>query len=206
MKSCFYRASAILLFISLSVIARGERNVVNTMIIDLKKVKVASAGKKLFEKERMSNEAIRKRVMGHLDFDQMTEKALGKHSRGVSESRIKRFRNLFEKLMLKSLSNTGGSKSGGGESFFKKYSVRILPGVTVQAGNVNVRTVLSRRGEENTEVVYVFHAGKIIDLSIDEESLMENFREQFSEVISGDGFGGLIKLMEERLVSDGRAP
>jgi ABC-type transporter MlaC component len=190
---------ALFFLFTLDLGAVGESKIINTLIDDLKAIQVPAKGKKLSRKLKKSNEKIKKRALARLNLDAMTKSALGGHFATLSKKQIENFRRTFKKLMLRNLSSSSGNNGGSGEELLSKYKIKVNPRELKKGKRVIVRSILSKKGEEDTEIDYIFMAGKITDISIDEESLTLNFREQFDEVIAEDGFSGLIKLMNDKL-------
>ncbi len=127
-----------------------------------------------------------------VDMPAMARDALGKRWDKVSESERKRYVKAFSERFKKA--------SEGEIDFYRNteiaYSSEIPSGDDIQ-----VPTTLTLKGEP-TPVVYTLRkegpAFKIVDLSVDGVSTVENYRSSFGRIFDKDGIAGLIaKLQQE---------
>jgi phospholipid transport system substrate-binding protein len=69
-------------------------------------------------------------------------------------------------------------------------------------GEVTVRTEIEQAGGFPIPINYALRLGdegwKVFDVSVDEVSLVTNYRSSFARAIKRDGIDGLIKTLQER--------
>ena len=133
-----------------------------------------------------------------LDFEKMTSLAVGKEWRSATESQKNSLMKVFRQLLL--LTYSGSIK------FAEQAKVQILP----PRGNRNdknvvVKTRVSVPGRQAVPVNYrmkMTEGGwKIYDLNVLGLWLVENYRVQFSQIVSSKGINGLIKEIDEKNVN-----
>lgn len=138
-----------------------------------------------------------------MEFDQLSERALRKHWPALQPEQRARFTHLFRELVFHSYLEKVSSAN-------EEYSVDYEDEEPKPNQGAAVSAVAKTK---KAEIELVFHlagrpAGKFVaeDIVIDEVSLVDNYREQFNKIIAKDGFGALIKKMEEKLVKLGANP
>lgn len=134
-------------------------------------------------------------VLPHFDFSAMTDLALGRYKDEVSlEQRpeiISEFRNLLVRTYSSALLE------------YTDQAVIYLPMEGVEAdGEVTVRTEIEQAGGFPIPIDYRLRLGddgwKVFDISVDEVSLVTNYRSSFARAIKKDGIDGLIKTLRDR--------
>ena len=139
------------------------------------------------EKARLENLLIRA-----VDMPAMARDALGKRWDQISESERKRYVKAFSERFKKA--------SEGEIDFYRNTEISYGP-ETASGEDVQVPTTLTLKGEP-TPVVYTMRkeaAGyKIVDLTVDGVSTVDEYRSSFGRVFDKEGIRGLIaKLQKE---------
>ncbi len=122
----------------------------------------------------------------------MAKDALGKRWDKVSETDRKRYVKAFSERF---------KKASEGEIDFYRNTEIAYGSETPSGDDIQVPTTLTLKGEP-TPVVYTMRKEgggfKIVDLSVDGVSTVENYRSSFGRVFDKDGISGLItKLQQE---------
>lgn len=134
-------------------------------------------------------------VLPHFDFEEMTRLAVGKHWREVSASQrgplVEQFKTLLVRTYSKALQQ------------YSNQEVEFLPMRGDPADNdVTVRTEIEQPGGFPIPVYYSLHrtddTWKVYDVSIDNVSLVTNYRSSFSQKIRQDGIDGLLEQLRSR--------
>ena len=141
------------------------------------------------------NELVDKKVMPVLDFEKMTSLAVGKEWRSATESQKSSLMKGFRQLLLLTYSGT--------IKFAEEAKVKILPPRGKRNNkNVVVKTRVSVPGRQAVPINYrmkmTADGWKIYDLNVLGLWLLENYRVQFSQIISSYGIDGLIKEIDEK--------
>jgi phospholipid transport system substrate-binding protein len=135
------------------------------------------------------------KVLPHFDFDRMTDLALGRYKRklqGQQKSKlVEEFRHLLVRTYGKALLQ------------YNDQQIIYLPmrGL-LSRGEVTVRTEIEQKGgfpiPLNYELYIKDQDWKVYDISVDNISLVTNYRSSFAKKIKNDGIDGLIKSLQER--------
>ncbi|MCP4335898.1 MAG: ABC transporter substrate-binding protein [Gammaproteobacteria bacterium] len=134
-------------------------------------------------------------VLPHFDFESMTDLALGRYKDEVdSEQRpaiIREFRLLLVRTYSLALLE------------YTDQGMIYLPMEGVEAdGEVTVRTEIEQAGGFPIPINYMLRLGddgwKVIDISVDDVSLVTNYRSSFARAIKKDGVDGLIETLRDR--------
>ena len=127
-----------------------------------------------------------------IDLKGMAESALGPRWKQMTESQRKRLVAAFEGR-FKSL-------SGSELDSYRTTNIEYQPEVASDEGLVKVPTRVVVKGEP-TEIAYTLRRDKtgwrIVDITVDGVSTVENYRSSFARVISKDGVEGLIRKLEK---------
>ncbi len=139
------------------------------------------------------------KVLPHFDFDRMTDLALGRYKRQVNKSQkpklVEEFRHLLVRTYGKALLE------------YNDQTITYLPmrGL-LSKGEVTVRTEIEQKGgfpiPLNYELYQKSEGWKVYDISVDNISLVTNYRSSFAKKIKADGIDGLIKSLRERNKSE----
>ena len=141
------------------------------------------------------NQLVDKKVMPILDFKKMTSLAVGKEWRSATESQKNSLMKVFRQLLL--LTYSGSIK------FAEQAKVQIMPPRGKRNNkNVVVKTRVSVPGRQAVPVNYRMKmtedGWKIYDLNVLGLWLVENYRVQFSQIVSSKGIDGLIEEINEK--------
>lgn len=134
-------------------------------------------------------------VLPHFDFSAMTDLALGKYRDQVSAEQRPTIVNEFRVLLVRTYS-----------SALLEYTDQELVYLPMEGseadGEVLVKTEISQQGGFPIPIDYRLRRGddgwKVFDISVDEVSLVTNYRSSFARAIKKDGVDGLIKTLQDR--------
>ena len=134
-------------------------------------------------------------VLPHFDFSAMTDLALGRYSDDVSAEQRPAIINEFRRLLVRTYSTA-----------LLEYTDQTLVYLPMEGsesdGEVTVRTEIEQAGGFPIPINYSLRLGddgwKVFDISVDEVSLVTNYRSSFARAIKKDGVDGLIKTLRER--------
>lgn len=134
-------------------------------------------------------------VLPHFDFEAMADLALGKYKDEVSAEQKPAIVNEFRALLVRTYS------SALLEYTDEKLIYLPMEGVESD-GKVTVRTEVDQAGGFPIPINYSLLLGddgwKVYDISVDDVSLVTNYRSSFARAIKKSGVDGLIKTMRER--------
>ncbi len=155
---------------------------------------MGSIFKVLSENSFPSNLKGQRMVTRSFDFNSMSQKILGSEAKKHVASEI----NWFSKTIQNIVTKTVYPEAPG---FFQ--GVKITYEDLEKIGKLyTLLCVVSKRGEE-TEVLLTFKKSgkmwKILDVALDDESWVENIREQVLKTIKKDKWQGLKKSLNKRL-------
>ena len=134
-------------------------------------------------------------VLPHFDFSAMTDLALGKYKDEVSTEQKPTIVNEFRSLLVRTYS-----------SALLEYTDQELVYLPMEGseadGKVTVRTEIEQAGGFPIPINYVLRLGddgwKVFDISVDEVSLVTNYRSSFARAIKKNGVDGLIQTLKDR--------
>lgn len=134
-------------------------------------------------------------VLPHFDFTAMTDLALGNYRDQVSAEQRPTIVNEFRALLVRTYSSALLE--------YTDQEVRFLPMEGSEAdGEVLVKTEISQQGGFPIPIDYRLRLGddgwKVFDISVDEVSLVTNYRSSFARAIKKDGVDGLIRTLQDR--------
>jgi phospholipid transport system substrate-binding protein len=133
-------------------------------------------------------------VYGRVDFETLSRLVLARNWNQLSPEQQKHFMEEFRR----NLSATYGRNV---ESY-KNERVTIADDHAEPRGDWTVRTKIVRNGADDINVAYRLRqaAGtwKIIDIIIENVSLVSNFRSQFQDIMANGGADRLIKVLQEK--------
>lgn len=134
-------------------------------------------------------------VLPHFDFAAMTDLALGRYKDKVSATQKPAIVAEFRQLLVRTYSS----------ALFEFIGLEMiyLPMEGSEAeGQVTVRTEIEQAGGFPIPINYALRLDdegwKVFDVSVDEVSLVTNYRSSFARAIKKDGVDGLIKTLQER--------
>jgi phospholipid transport system substrate-binding protein len=134
-------------------------------------------------------------VLPHFDFATMTDLALGRYSEQVSSKQRPEIISEFRHLLVRTYSSALLE--------YTDQSVVYLPMEGSEAdGEVTVRAEIQQAGGFPIPIDYLLRNGgegwKVIDVSVDDVSLVTNYRSSFARAIKKDGVDGLIQTLRTR--------
>jgi phospholipid transport system substrate-binding protein len=138
---------------------------------------------------------VEKVVLPHFDFSAMTDLALGNYRDQVSAEQRPTIVNEFRALLVRTYS-----------SALLEYTDQELTYLPMQGseadGEVLVKTEIAQQGGFPIPIDYRLKLGengwKVFDISVDEVSLVTNYRSSFARAIKKDGVDGLIRTLQDR--------
>jgi phospholipid transport system substrate-binding protein len=142
-----------------------------------------------------TREKLKSAVNSRFDFEEMAKRALGSHWTRQSPQDQKQFVKSFSDLLVDSYTDTVASYRGEKIRFLDES----LDGQFVQ-----VKTTISNSKQE-FKVDYKLHqtsnGWKVYDVIIEDVSLVNNFRSQFSRTLNNSSFADLLRTMRNRGVN-----
>jgi phospholipid transport system substrate-binding protein len=134
-------------------------------------------------------------VLPHFDFASMTDLALGRYSEQVSPEQRPEIVHEFRLLLVRTYSSALLE--------YTDQKVVFLPMEGSEAdGEVTVRAEIQQAGGFPIPIDYLLHNGedgwKVVDVSVDDVSLVTNYRSSFARAIKKDGVDGLIQTLRAR--------
>jgi len=149
---------------------------------------------------RRTSQAVRRQqlihvVAGHFSFSDMARSSLGYHWRQLTSDQQQRFVQLFtaflENAYLNKLENYSGQK------------IAFLGETSTGPGDSEVNTaVIQPNNDQRIRIDYLLKQDggdwKVYDVTVDNISIMANYRNQFNRVINEQGFDALLKEMQSK--------
>ncbi len=134
-------------------------------------------------------------VLPHFDFTAMTDLALGRYRDQVNDSQKPVIVAEFRTLLVRTYS-----------SALLEYTDQELVYLPMEGseadGKVKVRTEIEQQGGFPIPIDYALHRvggdWKVFDISVDEVSLVTNYRSSFARAIKKQGVDGLIQTLQDR--------
>lgn len=148
-------------------------------------------------------ELVEAKVLPNFDFNRMTQLAMGRHWPKASAQQkqvlVAEFRNLLVRTYATSLTEFGGQSVE-----FKNFSMK--PDDT----EVVVRSEIRQPGGQPISIDYSMYktafGWKVYDVTIDNVSLVTNYRATFANTIRQSGIDGLIKTLSAQSAKGGSKP
>jgi phospholipid transport system substrate-binding protein len=134
-------------------------------------------------------------VLPHFDFVTMTELALGRYKNKISAEQKPLIINEFRVLLVRTY--------GKALLEYNDQEIIYLPTEgSLEDGDVTVKTEIAQEGGFPIPLNYRLKASeqgwKVYDISVDDISLVTNYRASFARQIKKNGIDGLIKTLRER--------
>jgi phospholipid transport system substrate-binding protein len=131
-----------------------------------------------------------------VDLEAMAKAALGKHWDEQPKAKQKAFLDAFHTAFRTAIR--------GQVDFYKSSTTEFAPEERLD-DRVKVPTTLVIKGEP-TDVAYSMKEEngewRIVDITIDDVSTVENYRASFAKIISQEGFDGLIARLKKKLAAE----
>ncbi|HEY6366456.1 MAG TPA: ABC transporter substrate-binding protein [Candidatus Binatia bacterium] len=151
------------------------------------------------QKER--RDRLRQVIFARFDFAEMAQRSLGPEWRRRSPAEQQEFVNLFTDLLQESYIGTIESYNGDKVIYNRELQ---------DQDNAEVQTTLTTRSEAVYSINYrlrlIDKDWKVYDVVIENISLVNNYRSQFSRVISRSSYEELVRAMKEKSLSGRAAP
>ena len=134
-------------------------------------------------------------VLPHFDFDTMVNLALGNYKSKISTDQRPLLINEFRILLVRTY--------GKALLEYNDQKIIYLPTEgSLEGGDVTVKTEIEQEGGFPIPLNYSLKAGKqgwkVYDISVDDISLVTNYRSSFARQIKKNGVDGLIKKLHDR--------
>jgi phospholipid transport system substrate-binding protein len=147
-------------------------------------------------KQKERREQLRRVIFARFDFAEMAQRSLGPEWRRRTPEEQQEFVNLFTDLLQDSYIGTIESYSGDKVGYNRELQ---------EKDNAEVQTTLTTRGEAAYSINYrlrlVDKDWKVYDVIIENISVVNNYRSQFSRVISKSSYQELLRTMKEKALS-----
>ena len=146
---------------------------------------------------RTLREVAEQKVLPHFDFVQMTQLAVGKSWREATAAQQQALVDGFRSLLVNTYVSALSQTASGNQTF----EVRPLQ-VPAQQNDVTVKTLVKEPGKQPVAIDYKLAntsgAWKVYDVSVENLSLVTNYRGSFAGEISRSGIDGLIKSLDAK--------
>ena len=146
------------------------------------------------KKEERRNE-LRQVIYPRFDFEDMAKRSLGTYWRGRTPEEQQDFVKTFSAILEKSYADK--IESYNGEKIAYKSEL-----LDKDYAEVDTK-VVTKKGEEfaiNYKLHLVSGVWKVYDLVIENISLVNNYRSQFSRILSTSSYGELMRRMKEKSI------
>lgn len=148
-------------------------------------------------------ELVEAKVLPNFDFNRMTQLAMGRHWPKASAQQkqvlVAEFRNLLVRTYATSLTEFGGQSVE-----FKNFSMK------PEDTEVVVRSEIRQPGGQPISIDYSMYktafGWKVYDVTIDNVSLVTNYRATFANTIRQTGIDGLIKTLSAQSAKGASQP
>jgi len=135
--------------------------------------------------------ALKSAISVIFDYGEMAKRSLGVHWKDRSKAEQKEFVNLFATL----LENSYANKIESYENEKIIYNKETIDG---DYAEVKSRVVTAKRDEFTLDYRLLKEGNRwmVYDVVIEGVSLVSNYRSQFSKIITGQGYGALVKKLK----------
>jgi phospholipid transport system substrate-binding protein len=152
-------------------------------------------------KQKERRDQLRSVIFARFDFSEMARRSLGPEWRRRSPAEQQEFVNLFTDLLQESYIGTIESYNGDKVLYNRELQ---------DQDNAEVQTTLTTRSEAAYSINYrlrlVGKDWKVYDVVVENISLVNNYRSQFSRVIGRSSYEELVRAMKEKSLSGRTAP
>ena len=152
-------------------------------------------------KQKERRDQLRSVIFARFDFSEMARRSLGPEWRRRSPAEQQEFVNLFTDLLQESYIGTIESYNGDKVVYNRELQ---------DQDNAEVQTTLTTRSEAAYSINYrlrlVGQDWKVYDVVIENISLVNNYRSQFTRVIGRSSYEELVRAMKEKSLSGRTAP
>jgi phospholipid transport system substrate-binding protein len=147
-------------------------------------------------KQKERREQLRRVIFARFDFAEMARRSLGAEWRRRTAAEQQEFVNIFTDLLQDNYIGTIESYDGDKVAYNRELQ---------DQDNAEVQTTLKTKGEAAYSINYrlrlVDKDWKVYDVVIENISVVNNYRSQFSRVISKSSYQELLRAMKEKIIS-----
>ena len=158
---------------------------------------LADPSLKTESKQKERRDQLRRVIFARFDFAEMARRSLGPEWRRRTATEQQEFVILFTDLLQDSYIGTIESYSGDKVGYTRELQ---------EKDNAEVQTTLTTKGDAAYSINYrlrlVDKDWKVYDVIIENISVVNNYRSQFSRVISKSSYEELVRAMKEKKLSD----
>lgn len=152
---------------------------------------VSNADLKKPRNEAKRRAALKSAISVIFNYGEMAKRSLGVHWKGRSKAEQQEFVNLFATL----LENSYANKIESYENEKILYDKETIDG---DYAEVKSRVITAKRDEFTLDYRLLKEGNRwmVYDVVIEGVSLVSNYRSQFSKIITGQGYGALVKKLK----------
>jgi phospholipid transport system substrate-binding protein len=147
-------------------------------------------------KQKERREQLRRVIFARFDFAEMARRSLGPEWRRRTPAEQQEFVHIFTDLLQENYIGTIESYNGDKVAYNRELQ---------DQDNAEVQTMLTTRGEDSYSINYrlrlVGKDWKVYDVVIENISVVNNYRSQFSRVISKSSYEELVRTMKGKTLS-----
>jgi len=132
-------------------------------------------------------------VREHFDFGEMSKRVLGQQWRQLNDQQQKEFEDLFTKLLQYAYIGKIDDYSGQPVEFTQQR---------IKGDRAEVQTLLVDKGKSiPVSYIMLLKGGQWMayDVVIEGVSLVRNYMEQFKEILTKDGYAGLLQQIRDKI-------
>jgi phospholipid transport system substrate-binding protein len=151
------------------------------------------ADKEMKHNEKKRRQALKKSISVIFDYSEMAKRSLGRHWNTRTPAEKKQFTDLFATLLENSYANKI-------ESYNNEKIIYIKELVDGDRAEVKSKVLTAKRDEFTLDYRLLNENGKwmVYDVVIEGVSLVSNYRGQFNRIISANGYGELVKKLQNK--------
>jgi phospholipid transport system substrate-binding protein len=152
---------------------------------------VSNADLKKPSNEAKRRAALKSAISAIFDYGEMAKRSLGVHWKERSKAEQKEFVNLFATLLEKSYANKI-------ESYENQKIIYDKESIEGDYAEVKSRVVTAKRDEFTLDYRLLKEGNRwmVYDVVIEGVSLVSNYRSQFNKIITGQGYGELVRKLK----------
>ncbi len=144
-------------------------------------------------KQKERRDQLRQIIFARFDFAEMARRSLGPEWRRRTPAEQQDFVNLFTDLLQESYIGTIESYNGDKVIYSREVQ---------DQSNAEVQTTLTTKREDSYSINYRLHLvgkdWKVYDVVIENISVVNNYRSQFSRVLNRSSYEELVRTMKEK--------
>lgn len=142
------------------------------------------------------NAPVYQRIDDFFDYNTLTSGPIAAHVKKMTPAQLKQFTSNFRELIRLAAYPRSGD-------FIRKATVSLSAGVVT--GKSGVVDMDAKVPAEDIETHVTFHwkdmgdAWRIVDITFDGSSVVQDYQNQFSRIVKKDGIAGLLKKIDDKL-------